>query len=203
MISTIVNETLISHDDKTLIEMTLAGHDACFEALMKRHLGLVRKRVDAMLANKAEAEDVMQDIQLKIWTHLSSFRSESSFRTWITRIAINEALQSIRRAKRVYVWERMDLNRLAAPIDCPERLCARQETAGAIRTAIRQLPAKFQQIVLLRELRELSVKEAAHELNANPQMVKTRLFRARVMLSKVLRQRRKNQRSDWRAEIAV
>lgn len=186
-----VDAALLSVDDKALIEMTQAGHNACFEALMHRHLGAVQKRVGSMISNKAEAEDVLQEVQLKSWKHLSSFRCGSSFRTWITRIAINEALQSIRRAKTRHELDAVDLDRLAASTDSPERLYARQEMAGTVRSAIGRLPKTFRQILVLRELKELNVKETARELNANPLLVKTRLFRARIVLTKVLRQQRK------------
>jgi DNA-directed RNA polymerase specialized sigma24 family protein len=65
-----VDASLTSVQDEALIEMTLAGHNACFEALMGRHLDAVRKRVDAIVRNNAEAEDVLQEVQLKTWQHL-------------------------------------------------------------------------------------------------------------------------------------
>jgi RNA polymerase sigma-70 factor (ECF subfamily) len=170
---------------------------------MGRHLDAVRKRVAAMIRNQAEAEDVLQEVQLKTWQHLSSFRYDSSFRTWMSRIAINEALQSIRRARSRVRWDAMDLDRFAASTDSPERLYARQEMAGTVRLAVRQLPTKFQQILTLREFQEKSIREAARELNSNLPLVKTRLFRARAMLSKVLRQQRKKPAADWQAEIAA
>jgi RNA polymerase sigma-70 factor, ECF subfamily len=203
MKSTTVDAVLRSVKDKALIEMTLAGHDACFEALMERHLDAVRKRVGTMIPNQAEAEDVLQEVQLKTWKHLSSFRCDSGFRTWITRIAINEALQSIRRARMRNGWDQMDLDRLAALTDSPERLYARQEMAGAVRRAVHQLPAKFRQILVLREFREMSIREAADELNSNLPLVKTRLFRARTMLSRVLQRQGKKAAADWEAEFAA
>jgi RNA polymerase sigma-70 factor (ECF subfamily) len=190
-------------DDKALIELILAGRNECFDVLMERHLRVIRKRVESIIPNKAEAEDVLQGAQLKSWTHLSSFRNDSSFRTWISRIAINEALQFHRRTKREREWDEMDFDRLAASTDSPERLYARQEMAGAVRRAIRQLPAKFQQIVVQCELQELGVKETARELEVNPQMVKTRLFRARRMLSKVLQSSRTTAIRDRRARFAA
>jgi RNA polymerase sigma-70 factor (ECF subfamily) len=201
MIKATLDAAVRSLDDKALIEMTLAGHNECFDVLMDRHLSVIRKRVDSMIPNKAEAEDVLQVAQLKSWTHLSTFRCDSSFRTWITRIAINEALQSHRRARMGREWDAMECDRLTASTDCPERLYARQELAGTIRKAIRQLPAKFRQIVVLRELLELTVKETARELKSNPQLVKTRLFRARMMLSKVLQSRGKKLIRDRQAGI--
>jgi RNA polymerase sigma-70 factor (ECF subfamily) len=203
MIKATLDAAVTSLDDKALIEMTLAGHNECFDVLMDRHLSVIRKRVDSMIPNKAEAEDVLQVAQLKIWTHLSTFRCDSSFRTWITRIAINEALQSHRRTRMGREGDAMECDRLTASTDCPERLYARQELAGTIRKAIRQLPVKFRQIVVLRELRELTVKETARELKSNPQLVKTRLFRARMMLSKVLQSRGKKLIRDRQAGIAA
>jgi RNA polymerase sigma-70 factor, ECF subfamily len=121
----------------------------------------------------------------------------------VTRIAINEALQSHRRTRMGREWDALDCDRLATSTDSPERLYARQEMAGTLRRAIRQLPAKFRHIVVLRELRELSIQETARELKSNPQLIKTRLFRARMMLSKVLRSKRKNLIRDRRAGIAA
>jgi RNA polymerase sigma-70 factor (ECF subfamily) len=191
MIEATSDAAVRSLDDKALIEMTLAGHNECFDVLMDRHLCVIRKRVDSMIPNKAEAEDVFQVTQLKIWTHLSSFRCDSSFRTWITRIAINEALQSHRRTRRGCESGAKDFDRLAASTDSPEESYAQKEMAGTLRRAIGQLPAKFRQIIVLRELQELSVKETARELKSIPQLVKTHLFRARMMLSKVFQPRGK------------
>jgi RNA polymerase sigma-70 factor, ECF subfamily len=194
---------LRSLDDKALIEMTLAGHKESFEVLMDRHLCAVRKRVHSMIATKAEAEDVLQEVQLKGWAHLATFHYDSSFRTWMTRIAINEALLSQRRKRTGHEWDTIDLERFAASTGSPERLYAQQEMAGLIRRAIRRLPAKFRQIVVLRELRELSIKETARELHSNPQLVKTRLFRARIMLSKVLRSKLEKTVREWRPKMAA
>src|SRR5262249_34870630 len=77
--------------DRALINSALAGHAESFAALMDRHLAAVRRQIYAMIPDGMEIDDVLQDVQLKIWRPLSSFGSEPSFRTWITRIAINEA----------------------------------------------------------------------------------------------------------------
>ncbi len=203
MMNTTVDAKLRSRDDQALIEMTLAGNNSCFDVLMERHLHAIRKRVESMIPNQAEAADVLQEVQLKVWSHLSSFRCDSSFRTWITRVAINEALQSLRRTRTGRGCEPVDLDRLAASTDSPERSYAREEMAATIRRAILQLPAKFREVVVLRELKELSINDTARELKANRQLVKTRLFRARMMLSKALQSRRNKPIRDWRAKIAA
>jgi RNA polymerase sigma-70 factor (ECF subfamily) len=198
MIKATIDDAVRTLDDKVLIEMTLASHNECFDVLMDRHLWVIRKRVDSMISNKAEAEDVLQVVQLKAWTHLSSFRGDSSFRSWMTRIAINEALQSYRRTRMAGELNAMEFDRLAASTDCPERWYARREMAVKLGKAIYQLPAAYRQIIVLRELLELSVEETARELKSNRQLVKTRLFRARVMLSNVLQPRGKKLRNDRR-----
>jgi RNA polymerase sigma-70 factor (ECF subfamily) len=203
MTTTILDLALKSLDDQALIEMTLAGQEGCFDVLMERHLGMVRKCVRSMIPQVAEAEDVLQEVQLKIWKHLASFRADSGFRTWITRIAVNESLQSIRRAKRERQRGEMKLDEVAGSNESPFRSCARQEVARTVRSAIHKLPLKFRQILILRDLCELSVKEAARRLNSSVPLVKSRLFRARIMLSKALQHRANSRPPDWRAEIAA
>ena len=78
-------------DDTTLIKLALAGHVEAFAALMDRHKAAVRRRIFAMVRS---TDDLLQEVQLQVWRHLSAFRSESTFRTWIIRVAISEMVQS-------------------------------------------------------------------------------------------------------------
>jgi RNA polymerase sigma-70 factor (ECF subfamily) len=129
---------------------------------------------------------VAQEAQLKVWINLS--RSDSSFRPWMVRIAINESLQWHRREKRRLQGGAEELDGLAASTESAFQAYAREEAANAVRRMIHQLPTKFRQIVVLRGVGELSIKEAARALNASAQSTKTRLFRARRMLAETLRQ---------------
>jgi DNA-directed RNA polymerase specialized sigma24 family protein len=87
-------------DHSALINLVLTGHAKCFEVLMDRYLAVVKGRIRGMTRSVSDADDIMQEVQLKIWRHLGSFRSGSSFRTWMTSVAINEARQFYRKAKR-------------------------------------------------------------------------------------------------------
>lgn len=80
--------------DSTLIKLALAGETECFAVLIDRHRGAVRRRITSMVGNTADADDLLQETLLKVWHHLPTFRSESSFRTWMTRVAINAVLQA-------------------------------------------------------------------------------------------------------------
>jgi RNA polymerase sigma-70 factor (ECF subfamily) len=88
-------------DDNALIKMSLAGETECFAVLMDRHLVALKRCIGGMVKNRTEADDLVQDVLLRVWRRLSTFRSEASFRTWMTRVAINEVLQSHRREQRV------------------------------------------------------------------------------------------------------
>ena len=90
--------------DNTLIKLALAGQTECFAVLIDRHKGAVRRRIASMVQNKADADDLFQEALLKVWHHLPTFRSESSFRTWMTRVAINEVLQAYRHTSLLHAW---------------------------------------------------------------------------------------------------
>jgi RNA polymerase sigma factor (sigma-70 family) len=107
-------------EDSALIQWVLAGESEWFEVLINRHLPAVRARVRLMALNTGDVDDILQDILLKVWRHLSTFQSQSGFRTWITRVAINEVLQSYRRRQRRPICQTLgDFDALASPIESP------------------------------------------------------------------------------------
>jgi RNA polymerase sigma-70 factor, ECF subfamily len=174
---------LASFEDSTLIKLVLEGHTDCFTVLMDRHLIAVRKRIASMVGNATDAEDVLQEALLKVWRHLSTFRSESSFRTWMTRVAMNEALQLYRREQRRPTCQPIgDLDDFATPNESPHQSFARVQATQAVRNAVVKLPDKYKQVLILRDLEQFSARETARSLQSSIPAVKTRLFRARLML---------------------
>ena len=183
---------LATFEDSALIKMALAGQTECFTVLTNRHLPALRRRIGSIIPNATDADDLLQEVLLKVWLHLSAFRGESSFRTWMTRVAINEALQSYRRQRcRPLCQPSRDLAAHASDGESPYQSLARIEVTQAIRSAVAGLPAKYRQILMLRDLEELSVRETAQCLQSSIPSVKTRLFRARLMLLAALRRPRK------------
>lgn len=169
--------------DGALINLILAGQADCFNILMDRHLATLKKRIGTLVRNAAEAEDLLQEVLIKVWLHLSTFRSESSFRTWVTRIAINEAMQSFRRERcRRSACGPYDFDSIASPSESPCQSLANREKTQTLRNAVATLPANYQQILILRDLEELSEKEVAYSLQLSLTAVKSRLRRARLML---------------------
>jgi RNA polymerase sigma-70 factor (ECF subfamily) len=169
-------------EDSALIRRVLAGQTDCFEVSINRHLPTVRARVRLMAPNTADVDDILQEILLKVWGHLSSFQSQSSFRAWITRVAINEVLQSYRRKQSRSICQTFgDVDALDSPIESPLQALARAEMTRDVRNPIIELPAKYEEVLTLRSFEELSVLEIAQSVRLSVPAVKTRLFRARVI----------------------
>jgi RNA polymerase sigma-70 factor, ECF subfamily len=180
---------LATLDDRTLISMTLAGQPECFAVLMDRHLFAVRRHIASMLRNSMEVDDLVQEVLLKVWRKLSTFRSESSFRTWMTRVAINEVLQWYRRERyHSRCQSPGDLGALASFCDSPHHHVARAEAMRRVRKAVARLPEKYREVMVLREFDELSIRETAESVHASVPAVKSRLLRARILLTESLRQ---------------
>jgi RNA polymerase sigma-70 factor (ECF subfamily) len=174
-------------DDSVLINLVLTGNAAYFGVLMDRHLAVVRGRIRGMTRSVSDADDIMQEVQLRIWRRLGSYRSEASFRTWMTRVAINEALQFYRKANRFPpVHAGTELAELTSPSESPLQACVRAELTERLKAAVERLPAKHKQVVVLHNLQELSLQETAQELQATIPAVKTHLFRAKAALSEAL-----------------
>ena len=183
---------LATLEDSTLIALSLAGQTECFAILVDRHRAPVRRRIASMVRNVADADDVLQEALLKVWRRLSTFRSESSFRTWMTRVAINEVLQSYRREQRRPLCQALGaLDFVDSKNESPHQSLVRIELMQAVRSAVASLRAKDKQVLILRDLQDLSARETAHRLNSSIPAVKTRLSRARLMLRAEFQRSRK------------
>jgi RNA polymerase sigma-70 factor (ECF subfamily) len=175
--------SLALFSDGDLIRLTLDRQPDCFTALMDRHLEAVKRCIGFMLRGNGAAEDLAQEVVLKAWRFLSAFRAESSFRTWLTRVAINEVRQFQRceiRASRFQELSNPDV--LASQDESPYEHFARIQRTEAVRAVVNSLPAMYREVVMLRELEELSILEIAERLRCTVPAVKSRLFRGRSML---------------------
>jgi RNA polymerase sigma-70 factor (ECF subfamily) len=184
---------LATFEDSALIEMTLAGHADCFAILMERHLASVKKCIVSMVRDGSDVDDLVQEVLLKVWRHLSTFRLEASFRTWMTRVAVNEVLQLYRRQKHRRLCQPFgDLDAFASRGESPYQSVVRAETKKTVHCAVARLPSRYKQVLTLRDLEQLSTHETAHSLQTTVPAVKTRLFRARYLLAASLRAPRQN-----------
>ncbi|MDQ3340866.1 MAG: RNA polymerase sigma factor [Myxococcota bacterium] len=167
--------------DAEVIAEILVGAHAQFAVLVRRHNQPVYRACRAVLRNDQDAEDAVQAAWLNAFRALQNFRSESSFRTWITRIAINEATTRLRKRHLVPTEE------LAMPdSQSPERELVTKELSLRLEREIDALPEGLRSVLVLRDVIELDTKETASCLGIEDENVRVRLHRARQALAQRL-----------------
>jgi RNA polymerase sigma-70 factor, ECF subfamily len=179
--------------DEEVVERVLAGDDALFEILMRRNNRRIYRAVRALLRDEAEVEDAMQAAYVFAYSKLASFRGGAQFSTWLTRIALNEALGRRRRDQRhpsisLTVVEEPAMSSVASPTPTPEALASRRELAGLLERAVDSLPELYRVVFVLREIEGMDTGEAATALDVSEDVVKTRLSRARAALRGTIEQ---------------
>jgi RNA polymerase sigma-70 factor, ECF subfamily len=172
----------IEATDEELVARIVAGEAQLYELLMRRHNRRLYRAIRAVLRNDAETEDVMQDAYVNAFTHLSSFRSEAKFSTWLTRIALHEAFARVRKGRR---WAEEE-DEMEAKEPSPEQAASDRELGQVLERAIDALPESFRTVFVLRAVEEMSTAETAEALDIPDDTVKTRLHRARALLQKSL-----------------
>jgi RNA polymerase sigma-70 factor, ECF subfamily len=170
-------------EDNALIQRSLAGDAESFAQLVNRHSGYVHRQIRGILRNHPDAGDLLQDVFLKVRSRLASFRAESTFRTWMTLVAVNQTLMLIRREQCRPRCQPLDnVHRLVCPGELTDQSLMRSEEAHGLRRAVWRLPCIYRSVVTLHDLDQLSLKETARRVKATIPAVKSRLFRGRQML---------------------
>jgi RNA polymerase sigma-70 factor (ECF subfamily) len=177
--------------DEQIVERVLTGQTALFEVLMRRHNERVYRAARAIIKNESEAEDIMQQAYVNAYSHLRQFDGRSQFSTWLTRIAIHEALARARRRGRytnmdVEHMRGLTLATLIASAPDPERLAFSRELGALMESAIDRLPDGAREVFILRIVEGMNTEEAAIALDVSEAVVKTRLSRARAALRREL-----------------
>ena len=168
--------------DEEVVSRVIAGDTPLFEVLMRRHNERVYRAARAILRDDREAEDVMQEAYVNAYTHLAQFDGRAKFSTWLTKIAVYEALL---RAKRLARYDFLDDHAESdammptTPSPDPERQAFGSELRGLIEHAIDALADGYREVFMLRQVEGLSTAETAEVLGVSEDVVKTRLTRAR------------------------
>jgi RNA polymerase sigma-70 factor (ECF subfamily) len=171
--------------DEAVVARVLGGALASFEVLMRRYNQRVFRAARAILHDDAEAEDVAQDAWVRAYTHLSQFGGRASFATWLTRIAVHEAIARRRRRTRQVPLDDHAPS-LVATTPQPDDAADGREIAAAIERAIDALPTPYRTTFVLRDVQGLDTAETAACLDVPEATVKTRLHRARSLLRRQL-----------------
>lgn len=182
--------------DAELIARILSGERELFHELVRPYEKSVYFATFSILQNEQDAEDAAQETVLKALKNLRNFRAEAKFSTWLISIAVNDARARLRHA-RVLKFESVD----ETPPDedggftpsvisdwreVPLQALERKELRELLQKAIACLPEIYREVLLLRDVEEFSIAEAATALDVSEGVVKTRLLRARLMMQKLL-----------------
>lgn len=176
--------------DAELVRRVLDRDTDAFAAIMQRHNRRLYRIARSVLRNSAEAEDVVQEGYVAAFTHLASYRGESSLGAWLARIVMNEALGRLRRKptaadfaplEAVPEAEIIQFPSVTANED-PERTMAQRQILQLVEEATDALPDVYRVVFVTRVIEGMSVEETADLLCIKPETVKTRLHRARQLL---------------------
>jgi RNA polymerase sigma-70 factor (ECF subfamily) len=185
--------------ERTLVVAAKNGDEQAFEILFKRYQRKTFAIVLRYTRVVEDAEDIVQQSFYKAFVHLCQFQGESSFSTWLTRIAINEALMFLRRVGAVRevsiddIRDAGNADSLSIPDSNadPEIRCSEREEVRILSKAVRDLRPRLRTPIVLRELRELSTSETALRMGLSVGTVKARIFRGKRQLRQELRSHRK------------
>jgi RNA polymerase sigma-70 factor (ECF subfamily) len=181
--------------DEEVVRRVRAGETGLFEIVMRRYNQRLYRVARAILRDDAEAEDVTQQAYVNAYRHLDQFAGRALFSTWLTRIAVHEALARARRRGRFDEKESVDdrdaetMGGLKSPAPDPERQAFTGELRALIESAIEALPEHYRTVFVMRDVEGLSTAEAAECLDITEETAKTRLHRARVLLRNTLYER--------------
>jgi RNA polymerase sigma-70 factor, ECF subfamily len=181
--------------DLDLVHRARAGDFGAFQALVSRYERELYTLAVRIVRQRQDAEDVVQETLLSVMEHLEDFREESTFHTWLVRIATNHSLNVIRKRHGVITvapGDESDEGGLPHPqfvapwTDNPEAIADRNETQEVLNRALAKLDEKHLLAFLLRDVEGMSTEEAARTIGISEANLRVRLFRARLVLREEL-----------------
>jgi RNA polymerase sigma-70 factor, ECF subfamily len=175
--------------DEEVVRRVRAGDTALFEVIMRRYNQRLFRVTRSILGNDGEAEDVTQDAYVRSYMHLDQFDGRARFSTWLTKIAVHEALARLRNRQRMveidaaseFTGDRMDLESNAPS---PEQEVLTHTMRIILEAAVDRLPETYRSVFMLREVEGMTTAETAECLALSEETVKVRLHRARASMRK-------------------
>jgi RNA polymerase sigma-70 factor, ECF subfamily len=173
-------------DEPALVEASLAGRPGAFDAIVERHRRAVYQLCYRFVGNHEDASDLSQDVFLRAYRGLKSFRGQSSLATWLYRIGTNVCLNRV--SARAPELESIGAHQFVdVRAESPPDHLLKEERRAAVRAAIAQLPPKQRATLVLRMYQEMSHQEIADVLGSSVGAVKANFFHALGNLRKILK----------------
>jgi len=169
--------------EASLLARAQAGDVAAFERLSSAYADRLFMLLLRLLGDRSEAEDVAQEVMLRAWQGISRFRGQSSYFTWLYRIAVNEANRALDKRARRPAGVPIGADELqlpTSPVDDPSRQAENSELRQALAGALAQLPPPLRTAIVLRDVEGLSTQEAAEIAGVSQAAFKSRLHQARL-----------------------
>lgn len=183
----------MNHSDEQLVTDYLAGDEESLEILIKSYLRPICNFIYRYINNGQEAEDITQEVFVKVWRNLKKFDQSKSFKTWIFSIAKNTSIDWLKKKKTIPFssfkneeGEDLFVKTLADPAPLPNEIFERVNIADALNIAINQLSPKYRMVLLLRYNDHFNFREIAETLNEPLNTIKSRHRRALILLKKLL-----------------
>ena len=173
--------------DEEIVARVKDGDTALYEIIMRRYNQRLYRVAVAVLRDYAEAEDVMQEAYVRAYQHLDQFAGRAAFSTWLTRIAVHEALKRVRLRNRNVSLDDVghdgeaSMNNVEEPSPDPEQNTSRAELCQLLQEVVLGLPEQYRTVIMLREIEGLRISEIAATLDLTEENVKVRLHRGRAM----------------------
>ena len=182
--------------EAALVQRCAAGEESACAELVSEHQRMVVQLSINLLSDREEALDLSQEVFLRVFRTIHRFRGQSSLRTWIYRIAVNQARNRHRFWRRRHRADQVSLDQhiaahgefLSGGESTPDRMLAQKELAVQLQQALDHLPFEQRTAIVLREIDGLSYEEIAESLQVAIGTVKSRLTRARQTLRRELRE---------------
>jgi RNA polymerase sigma-70 factor (ECF subfamily) len=182
-----VDAEMTAAGDAELVKACVAGEWAAFDVLVERHQRQVYQVCYRFTGNHEDASDLAQDVFIRAYRALGTFKGKSAFSTWLYRVAVNVCLN--RKALKRLPTEPIDTREFTdAQGDAADHQAIRKETTAAVRAAISRLPEKQRATMILRVYQELPHEEIAAILGSSVGAVKANFFHALANLKKLLRE---------------
>lgn len=177
--------------EQALVQRACDGDLDAFSVLVQAHSDRVYRTLRSLSLDPAEAEEVAQEVFVRVWRGLGAFEGRARFSTWLYRIAYNEAQRRLAHRSRPAARRQPDADdviaKLAeAPHRGPEASALDREFEAVTRRALRELPVEWRAAVVLRDIEGLSTEEAAHVVGVREAAFKSRLHRGRLALRELL-----------------
>ncbi|MCK9426496.1 MAG: sigma-70 family RNA polymerase sigma factor [Ignavibacteriaceae bacterium] len=182
----VIPQTILTlNDDFSLIKRFIDGDESVFKTLVNRHKEKVRNLIFVTLNSTDMIDDISQEVFISVFKKLDRFRFESQFTTWLYRITINKCRDHLRRVK---------IRSILSPFSASEEELSYPsvsmnddvEIQEIVRKAVAQLPEKLRTPLILKDFEGLSYQEIAETLGTEVGTIKSRIFRARESLKKIL-----------------